>query len=474
MDTKLLNKIALKSGIWYTFSSVLLKAVSIITAPIFTRLLSTEDYGITSIFIAWSNIIMIFTGLCLTYSFGRAKIDYSYQFDEYISSIQTLGSLVAVAFFMISILFSDFLASIMGIDRILVVIMFLYLIFAPSVEYVLSKYRYEYRYKENIGITIINTIGAVLFSITFIFLFPKQPYYGRIIGTLLPMFILGIVFYFKILKEGHILFKKEYWKYALKISLPMIPHALAMVVLVQIDRIMIMYFCGSSYAGIYSFAYSYAILLAIFTNAIGQAWLPWFNEKFHNGQFDSIKSANKSLNYLACLLTLGFIVIAPEVLKLLGPEAYWDGKWVVSSIAIGTLYQYFYSNYVGIELYLKKTPLISIGSIMAAILNVVLNWLFIPQFGYIAAGYTTLVGYFCLFLFHLFGSKIIFKKQVFDDRNTFILIIITSIIGFVITFFYNDIILRYIVSLIIFSLIISLKKQEIFSTFKKLKDKKFD
>ena len=75
------------------------------------------------------------------------------------------------------------------------------------------------------------------------------------------------------------LFNWDYWIYALKIALPLIPHNLALVILVQIDRIMIKDICGESDAGIYTFGYSYAILLSIFTNAIGQAWLPWFNDK---------------------------------------------------------------------------------------------------------------------------------------------------------------------------------------------------
>ena len=75
-------------------------------------------------------------------------------------------------------------------------------------------------------------------------MFDDQRYLGRVIGLILPMFLIGIYYYFKTLKEVRFFNIKKYWSYALKISLPMIPHSLAMIVLTQIDRLMINKFYG--------------------------------------------------------------------------------------------------------------------------------------------------------------------------------------------------------------------------------------
>ena len=76
----------LKAGIWYSASNIMLRSVSIITAPIFTRLLTTEDYGKISNFTSWQNILAIFMGVFLNYSIGRAKIDFKDDFEGYLSS----------------------------------------------------------------------------------------------------------------------------------------------------------------------------------------------------------------------------------------------------------------------------------------------------------------------------------------------------------------------------------------------------
>ena len=58
---------AVKASLWFTICSILQKGISFITVPIFTRMLSTEEYGVISLFGAWQNIITIFATLNLSY-----------------------------------------------------------------------------------------------------------------------------------------------------------------------------------------------------------------------------------------------------------------------------------------------------------------------------------------------------------------------------------------------------------------------
>ena len=144
--------------------------------------------------------------------------------------------------------------------------MMLYVLTFPSLTFTQIDLRFDYKYKENVAISIINSLGIVVCSIGLIFLWPKQRYLGRIIGNVLPTIVLGGWLAFRIFFHGKKLVDLKYWKYALKLSLPVIPHSLAMIVLGQIDRILILRFCGESENGIYSFGYSYGILLSVVTN----------------------------------------------------------------------------------------------------------------------------------------------------------------------------------------------------------------
>ncbi|MCR5788993.1 MAG: oligosaccharide flippase family protein, partial [Lachnospiraceae bacterium] len=393
------NKV-LKSGLWYTVASISIRAVAIITTPIYTSMLSVGDWGRANTFNSWIDLINVVTCLCVVYSIGRAKLDFPDKFDEYMSALQGLSSSFAFAVLLFAFLFRERLSAAMHYEVPLIIVLFAYLCISPSVEYMLQKCRYEYRYRENILISVLTCIGTVAFSILLILAFQDKRYVGKILGTLLPTFLMGLVFYLRILFKGRCFYRKEYWVYALKIGIPMIPHALALKVLEQVDKLMILEIRGDTENGLYVFGYGFAVLLSIFTNAIGQAWLPWFNEELHAGNRERIRTIQKKLVMLGCFLTFAFITAAPETLMILSPRSpdYWSARYVVVPVALGTLAQYFYTNYVNVELFYKKTPIIAASSCVAALLNYLLNLCFIPRFGYIAASYTTLASYIVLML----------------------------------------------------------------------------
>jgi len=78
------NKVAEAAAV-YTVSKFLLRAISILTAPIFTRLLTTSDYGMVSNFTAWVSILACFTGLGLGTPVVRGYTKYPYEYDRFVS-----------------------------------------------------------------------------------------------------------------------------------------------------------------------------------------------------------------------------------------------------------------------------------------------------------------------------------------------------------------------------------------------------
>lgn len=471
------NTKAVKSGFFYTISSIAIRAIAIITTPIYTSMLTTGDYGIANTFNSWIDVFNILTCLCVVYSIGRAKIDYPDKFDEYMSALQGLSSSFGFIVLIFVFIFREKVSALIKYEVPLVIVLFVYLCIYPSVEYMLQKLRYEYKYKENILISLITCVGTVVFSIVLMLLFNEKRYFGKIIGSILPTFLLGLTFYIRILTKGKKFYNKEYWIYALKFGIPMIPHAFALVILAQIDRIMIKDLSGNSAAGLYTFGYSFATLLAIFTNAIGQAWLPWFNEQLNEGNRNAIKDIQKRLVLLGIFLTIGFITVAPEALVILSPNAkdYWVAKWVIPPVALGTLAQYFYTNYVNVELFNKKTPIIAASSIAAAVVNYCLNAIAIPRFGYVAAAYTTLISYIFLMIFHYIATRFVIKEKVYDDKFMFVGFILAVIVGLSVMMFYKDgakfIAMRYAVSIVILGIFAIIRRNDIITLYTYVKER---
>lgn len=462
-----LNITAVTSGLWYTISNILVRSTALISAPIFTRLLSTSDYGIASNFLAWVAIVSVLTGLGLPYTIGNAYIDFKSDLGKYIASIQVLGSISALIFLIFGVFYSQQLSNIMLLDSELVLLLFIYLLFYPSVLLAQEKYKYELKYKQNIMIAIVNSLGAILFCLMLIlYVFDNQRYLGRVIGLVLPMFLIGAFYYFKNIGEIKFQSIQKYWSYALKISLPMVPHSLAMIVLTQIDRIMIIRFTGNSEAGLFSFGFNYAVLMLIISNAVLQAYNPWLYTTYEKNDFSSIRKSNKMITLILCITTIIVITIGPEMLFALGSKEFMDAKWVITPIALGALFQSVYNNYSSLELYHKKTKIIAIGTILTAFINFGLNYTFIPIYGYYAAGYTTFISYLFLALFHLFAHRKICNKIVFNDGFVWIATLSTSILAILITLVYPSIFFRYLFLFVFLLTLIIVFKNQILYLFK--------
>lgn len=430
------SKVA-RATLWYTVSNILLQGVSLFTAPIFTRLLSTADYGIASNYNSWQNIVICFTGLSLTTAVLRGKIEFKEKYKEYLSAIQALGMIWCLICCLVMICTLDFWSHFMSLDKLCVIVMMLYLLFSPSLLYEQIDLRFDYKYKENVLISILNTIGVVGLSIGMILLKPEQRYLGRIVGITFPTIFFGACFSLIIFIKGRRFIDFSYWKYALKLSLPMIPHGLAMIVLGQIDRIMILRYTGESAAGIYSFGYSYGVLLFVVTNAVNDAVQPQMYAMLEDRKENEMESFSYRLMMLGVMLSILIIGVGPEALMILGTADYFDARWVIAPVVLGTMMQYIYQFYGVVEVYSKKTVYMAIGSCMAAVVNYVLNWIFIPRFGWIAAAYTTLISYSLLMFFHFIMARVAYRKIVYSLMPILKICVIMLGIGMLLNFLYN-------------------------------------
>lgn len=437
-------KNAFKAGIWYTISTLLVKSISIISTPLYTRLMSTADYGISATFNTWYALLFIICSLNVGYSIGRAKIDFKDDFDNYIGALQIICACITSILFGIIFLFFPQMKSLIGLDKTAVICLYIYVLFGTVVSIYQGKYRFLYQYKQNIVISVFISIATVIFSLLFIVILP-QKYMGKIVGTTLPMLILGIMFWIVAIKNKTLSIKKEYYTYALAFSIPLIVHSLSIYVLGQSDRLMIKYFCGDHFVGIYSLIYQYAILITLITNSINQAWNPWFHDNYALKNYELIKEKVIPLIAFGCYIGIGCIAVAPEAIKILGGEQYMSGLQAVLPIALGVVIEFVYTQYVIIEMHLKKTTYVSIGTVVAAIINVLLNYLCIPRFGYIAAAYTTLVSYFMLLMMHHFISRKVLGVHIYKDKLIYAMLTITVLTGIILSNLYYHIFIRYII-----------------------------
>ncbi len=456
-----MNNKVIKSGIWYTICNFLVKGLTFITMPIFTRIMTSSDIGNFSNITSWFNILAIITTFEIYSSVSIARFDYKDKLNEYISSSLILGTLITFMFYIIVLIFNSFFINLFNMDLKTINIIFIYLLFYPSIQMFMIKNQINYNYKNTIVLTMINAICSTLFSVLFALFFSNK-LYGRIIGYFIPLTIVAFMVYVYIIFKG----KKisiQYWKYALKISFPLIWHLLAGYILSSSDRIMITKLISPEANALYSVSYTLSMAVSILWTSMNNSWSPWAYDQMDKKNFHNLREKSKPYTLFFLIIVFIFMLFTPELLLIMGGRNYIQAKYVMPPVMVGYIFQFIYSLYVNIEFYHKKQKNIAIGTIIAAVINVILNLIFIPMFGYIAAAYTTLFGYFILLLIHfLFVKKM--KCTNWYDTNFFVKVSILAICSVIVfNIFYMYSIIRYILIIIVIVLlsILTLKNRKL-------------
>lgn len=457
---KLINKykemsVPMKAAFWYTICNFINKGISLLSTPIFTRIMTEEQYGTFSIFQSWFNILIIFTSLNIYLSsYTKGLIVYEKEQKKFTSSMLSLTTLITLIFFVVYILNIDFWTKIFELSPNLMFAMFLELLFMPALEFWMGKERFDYNYRKVIAVSTCMNIMCLGLSIVAV-VNTQNKIEARVFSDVFSKILFASVFFVIILSQGKKIFDKNYWKYALKFNIPLLPHYLSNYILNQSDRIMIGKMVGKVQAAYYSVAYTISTIMLLLVTAVNNALTPYIYKTIKDNKAEEIKSKINPIVILMAFLSIFIMALAPEIIRIFAGENYVDAMYVIPPIAASVYFIFIYSMFSTIEYYYQKTGLISIATSISAILNLLLNYFGIKIWGYYAAGYTTLICYLCLTVFHyIFYKKIIIKelpkiKEVYDMRVMIFAGIFILAVMIVMALLYKNIFIRYIVVLLI-------------------------
>ena len=137
-----------KAGLWFFICTVLQKGIVFLTVPIFTRLLTTEQYGLLTVYQSWMAIISVFTTLNLSAGvFNNGMIKYPGQKNQFLSSLLGLSTTVTAVFFIVYLMFRQPINTLIELPTVLVLAMFLELFMSPALALWSAKQRFSYKYR---------------------------------------------------------------------------------------------------------------------------------------------------------------------------------------------------------------------------------------------------------------------------------------------------------------------------------------
>lgn len=401
-----------KASLWYLVSNILQKGISFFVVPFYVRFLSSAEYGQVAIFFSWQAIFMIFATLnlyCGVYT--KAMVDYPEDRDRYTSSMQGLTTVLTFFWFLLYIILGDRWNELFAMDDITSYLLFISFFTSPAVTFWSVRQRVENKYRQMVSLTILKSIVTPLLCIILLVNTDLRAN-GMIWGILISDSVFGLFFYVYQFVKGKCFFHYSYWIHALNYNIPLIPHYLSLIALAQVDRILIGNICGKDKAGIYGLASQISVIMSVVTSAINGSLVPWLYEQYKRQNFVGVKKASNELCVLIGCIIFLLILTTPEIVLIIGTEEYDDAKWIIPPIALGTYISFCYGLFVNVAFYYNRTKNVAFATTVGACLSIGLNLLLLPRFGFISAGYTSLICYTVFMLMHFMFMMKICKKEL--------------------------------------------------------------
>ena len=448
-----------KASMWFVACSMLQKCIAVITVPIFTRIMPTEEYGLYSTYLSWFAVLDIICTLNVNstiYINNYTKANSQEEKDRVAVPLLSLSATVTISVFILYLICYPFIKHMLKLPFYLVCLLFLQILFEPPVSMWSTQQRFEYKYIKLVIRTIVMVFANSILGIVFVVLAESNEAVARAISIVLVQMVFGTFFYFYFWKRGKSFFSTKGWKHALDVQLPLIPHSLSLTILASSDRIMITSIVGAAFAAVYSVAYSAGYVVNVLKSSIVDAIRPWIYQKLKEKDYDSIRVTVNTVMILITIITVCFTAFAPEIIYILAPKEYYEAVYAIPPVAASSFFTFLYNIFSVVSFYHEKTKKIMVASMSGAALNIILNAALIPRFGYLAAAYTTLICY----IFFAYAHYLIMKKitMIYLDGQMiydiwFILILSIVVIAFAILFLftYQYAIVRYLILILTFA-----------------------
>ena len=454
----------------YGISTIVGRFLNFLLVPFFTNIFTQAEYGIITnvyAYIAFFNIIYLYgmdsayLKFASTQELGSEKQTFSTAFNSVFMTSIVLSFLI--------LLFRDPLAELFGLTENQIIIIYFVsgiLFFDAISNVVFARLRFHNKALRFATFKLINIFSNIVLNIIAIFVWKlgSVSVFLAGFGSSLITFLLLIP---DLLKSYQFKLNKSLLQGLLKFGLPFIPSGLASIVTQVIDRPILLALTDASTVGVYQANYKLGIFMMLFVSMFQYAWQPFYLKQSLKENAKELFS--KVFTYFTLFASAIFLVLSlfiEDIVKIrffgfyLIGKNFWDGLYIVPIVLLAYVFNGFYINFLaGIQIQ-KKTQYMPLVSGLGAIVNVLANFLLIPELGMLGAAYATLLAYLSMAIFQYFLSQKFYKIH-YEWRKIF-LIGLSTILSYGLFYILSDLKILNIYILKILSVLLFVILLELF------------
>jgi O-antigen/teichoic acid export membrane protein len=387
----------------YGLGDVLTKAVAFLLIPVYTRFLSPADYGIVGL----ASSITAVLGILYPLGLQSAALRFYYDARDEVSRRELLGTLAVVVLLFGAVLTLALAATPLGPALFGATIRDIP--FRPYVTTLLWTALFAnaaviplviFRVREQPRRYVAYTTGGFLLSTAAILYFVvarRAGALGNLQGAMIAAGVMALAYLLATVRHARLTFRWHWFTAGLAYGLPLVPHLLAHWALTLSDRSILNQLVSLDQVGIYTLGYQVSIVLALVSQALNTAWLPFFYRLA--SQDNARPRLSRFFTYYLGIMVftaLGLALLGGDAIRIIASPEYHEAARLVPVITLACLAQAFYYPAAFALFYQRKTQYLPLLTGFAAALNIGLNVALIPAWGIDAAAWNKVAAYIVL------------------------------------------------------------------------------
>lgn len=449
-----------------TISNFATKFLSFFLLPLYTGVLSTEEYGTFDLYSTTISLLYPILSICVSDSVIRFLLERNKD-KESVISISAKYVVVSIVAFLFLFAVNVITNAVPELNAYKILFILVYVVTVLN-SWLSGVARGQERIKDISLASIISSIGTILLNIIFL-VWMKLGIVGYFVATILgtSMSIIYYVYVTNIIQSIHAATKdhnldKEMRKYGMGLMVNSISWWLNN----SLDKYMVLYMCGIAANGLISVAYKLPTVLSTIQNLFEQAWVLSAVKKYNKEDTDGFFVRTYNLYGFVMTIAASAIIMFTKILSaLLFKKDFYEAWSMIPFFSIAVVFSAAAGFCGGVFAAQKRTDIISKTTFIGAIVNTILNAILIYSFGVIGGAVATMISNAVVMIVRLFYVKqqMNFQIRVVRDALTYGILLFQTLILLI-----CNSKVQYVLQLLLLVLIVLLYNKEVLAVLKKV------
>jgi O-antigen/teichoic acid export membrane protein len=425
-----------KQSTVYSISNILTRAIGFILIPLYTKYLTTEQYGIISIVASLISFVAIFYNFGMSSTWSRFYFDFEDHSKEQkiflgniILFVVFIGLIISVFFsFFGKNIFEYFAPGVAFYPFILIAIWSSFFLNFFNIQ--LEIYRIRGMSLKYAGYSLSKFIGTVILTVIAIAIY-KFGALGKVVSEFIVIICTAVFALYMLASDIKINFQPHLIKRAVLFAFPLFLHQISSLTYIIADKFFLANHNGLSDTGIYNLGFQFGSIMSLIVGSIQLSWYTFFMNTVKETKEGSSAIISRLITYyimVTLLIGMSIVFYSDEVIRIFTTKEYYGAVKLIPVFVFGFFFQGLYYIEVTKLYYDKKSvKYLPVISLISAVANILLNYFLVPVYGIMGAAFSSLFTMFILFLATLFaGQKAFFVP--YELKRIFILIFVVAIL----------------------------------------------